>query len=139
MDERHQRAARTSAWLRGLADDPTVKAVVLRADSPGGDPLPSDLVADAVRTLKAAGKPVVVSQGDVAASGGYWISMDGSSILTTPVTITGSIGVISGWLWDDGLAGEGGHHRRRRCSAAATPTCTARSACPSSAASRAGR
>lgn len=99
---------RSSAWLRKLARDPSVKAVVLRADSPGGDPLPSDLVADAVRALKAAGKPVVVSQGDVAASGGYWISMDGTRILTTPVTITGSIGVISGWLWDDGLAAKAG-------------------------------
>ena len=94
----------TSAYLRGLAGDPRVKAVVLRADSPGGDPLPSDLVADAVRRLKAAGKPVIVSQGDVAASGGYWISMDGSRILTTPLTITGSIGVIGGWIWDDGFA-----------------------------------
>jgi len=99
---------RTSAWLRKLAGDPSVKAVVLRAGSPGGDPLPSDLVADAVRALKAAGKPVVVSQGDVAASGGYWISMDGTRILTTPLTVTGSIGVISGWLWDDGLAAKAG-------------------------------
>ncbi len=98
----------SSAWLRALARDASVRAVVLRVDSPGGDPLPSDLVAEAVRTLKAAGKPVVVSQGDVAASGGYWISMDGSRILTTPVTITGSIGVISGWLWDDGLAAKAG-------------------------------
>lgn len=98
----------SSAWLRKLAGDPSVKAVVLRADSPGGDPLPSDLVAEAVRALKAAGKPVVVSQGDVAASGGYWISMDGTRILTTPVTVTGSIGVISGWLWDDGLAAKAG-------------------------------
>lgn len=99
---------RSSAWLRALVNDRSVKAVVLRADSPGGDPLPSDLVAEAVRALKAAGKPVVVSQGDVAASGGYWISMDGSRILTTPVTITGSIGVISGWLWDDGVAAKAG-------------------------------
>jgi len=94
----------TSAYLRGLIADPDVKAVVLRADSPGGRPMPSDLVADAVRQLKAAGKPVIVSQGDVAASGGYWISMDGSKVLTTPLTITGSIGVISGWVWDDGFA-----------------------------------
>ena len=97
-----------SEYLRKLARDPDVAAVVLRADSPGGDPLPSDLVADAVRRLKAAGKPVIVSQGDVAASGGYWISMDGTEILTTPVTITGSIGVIGGWIWDDGLAGKMG-------------------------------
>jgi protease-4 len=98
------RGRATSAYLRRLIKDPNVAAVVLRADSPGGDPLPSDLVADAVRQLKKAGKPVIISQGDVAASGGYWISMDGSRILTTPLTITGSIGVISGWVWDDGLA-----------------------------------
>ncbi len=98
------RGRATSRYLRQLAGDPNVVAVVLRADSPGGDPLPSDLVADAVRQLKKAGKPVIISQGDVAASGGYWISMDGSTILTTPLTVTGSIGVISGWVWDDGLA-----------------------------------
>jgi len=95
---------KTSAYLRRLARDPDVKAVVLRVDSPGGDPLPSDLIAEAIRILKAAGKPVIVSQGDVAASGGYWISMDGTKILTTPMTITGSIGVISGWIWNDGFA-----------------------------------
>lgn len=100
------RGRATSEYLRGLAADPDVAAVVLRADSPGGDPLPSDLVADAVRRLKEAGKPVIVSQGDVAASGGYWISMDGTQVLTTPLTITGSIGVIGGWLWDDGIAGK---------------------------------
>jgi len=91
----------TGAHLRRLVDDPEVAAVVLRADSPGGDPLPSDLVAEAVTLLREAGKPVVVSQGDVAASGGYWISMNGSEILTTPLTLTGSIGVISGWVWDE--------------------------------------
>ena len=90
----------TSAYMRGLVGDPDVAAVVLRADSPGGDPLPSDLVAEAINLLREAGKPVIVSQGDVAASGGYWISMNGTEILTTPLTITGSIGVISGWVWD---------------------------------------
>jgi protease-4 len=99
---------KTSAYLRRLAKDPYVKAVVLRADSPGGDPLPSDLVAEAVLMLRKAGKPVIISQGDVAASGGYWISMDGSEILTTPLTVTGSIGVIGGWMWDDGLTGKMG-------------------------------
>ena len=93
----------TSKHLQQLARDPQVIAVVLRADSPGGSPLPSDLVADGIKKLKESGKPVIVSQGDVAASGGYWISMDGSRILTTPLTITGSIGVIGGWVWDDGL------------------------------------
>ncbi len=91
----------TGRHLRALAEDPEVAAVVLRADSPGGDPLPSDLVAEGVALLREAGKPVVVSQGDVAASGGYWISMNGTEILTTPVTITGSIGVIGGWVWDE--------------------------------------
>jgi protease-4 len=93
----------TSAYMRKLASDPSVAAVVLRADSPGGDPLPSDLVADATRILRRAGKPVIISQGDVAASGGYWISMDGTEVFTTPLTITGSIGVIGGWVWDDGM------------------------------------
>ncbi len=97
------RGRATSAYMRRLAADPNVAAVVLRADSPGGDPLPSDLIADAITQLREAGKPVIVSQGDVAASGGYWISMNGTEILTTPVTITGSIGVIAGWLWDKEL------------------------------------
>jgi len=97
------RGRATSQHLERLASDPDAKAVVLRADSPGGDPLPSDLVAGALEKVRRSGKPAVVSQGNVAASGGYWISMDGSKILTTPVTITGSIGVIAGWFWDDGL------------------------------------
>jgi protease-4 len=85
-------------------NDATVAAVVLRADSPGGDPLPSDLVAGAIRRLNEAGKPVIVSQGDVAASGGYWISMAGAEILTTPLTVTGSIGVIGAWIYADELS-----------------------------------
>jgi len=98
------RGRATGKHMRKLARDKDVKAVVLRADSPGGDPLPSDLVAEGTKKLKEAKKPVVVSQGSVAASGGYWISMDGSRILTTPLTITGSIGVIAGWLWDNGVS-----------------------------------
>jgi protease-4 len=72
---------------------------VLRADSPGGEVLPSDLVARELRET-AKRKPVIVSQGGVAASGGYWISMYGDSIVAAPVTITGSIGVIAGWIWN---------------------------------------
>ena len=93
----------TSKYLNRLAKDPSVKAVVLRADSPGGDPLPSDLVAGALQNLRDAGKPVIISQGDVAASGGYWISMNGQEIMTTPLTITGSIGVIGAWVYVDGM------------------------------------
>jgi len=91
-----------SEEIRKAREDPRVKAVVLRADSPGGDPLPSDLVAREIReTVKS--KPVIVSQGAVAASGGYWISMYGNRIVASPVTITGSIGVIAGFMWNDGF------------------------------------
>ena len=77
-------------------------AVVLRVDSPGGDILPSALVADAVLKCREQ-KPVIVSQGYVAASGGYMISLPGDAIVTAPNTITGSIGVIAGWAYNTGL------------------------------------
>ncbi len=96
----------TSKAMRGFRGDRNVKAVVLRADSPGGDPLPSDLVAHETRALAKAKKPVLVSQGRVAASGGYWISMDADTVLTSPFSITGSIGVIGGWFWNEGLGGK---------------------------------
>lgn len=98
------RARATSEHLRRLGRRKDVAAVVLRADSPGGDPLASDLVADGLADVRGKGKPVVVTQGDVAASGGYWISLDADRVLTTPLTITGSIGVISGWAWDAGFS-----------------------------------
>ncbi len=91
-----------SKKIKAAREDRSVKAVVLRADSPGGDPLPSDLVSrELLETSKK--KPVIVSQGQVAGSGGYWISMYGDSILATPFTITGSIGVISGYIWNNGI------------------------------------
>lgn len=93
----------TGEHLRKLAKRHDLAAVVLRADSPGGDPLAADLVAGGLAAVRDEGIPVVVSQGDVAASGGYWISLDADHVLTTPLTITGSIGVISGWAWDDGF------------------------------------
>ena len=77
-------------------------AVVLRVDSPGGDILPSALVADAVLKCREQ-KPVIVSQGYVAASGGYMISLPGDAIVTAPNTITGSIGVIAGWAYNTGF------------------------------------
>jgi len=82
------------------ADD--VKAVVFRVDSPGGEIIPSDLVAEALKKCSAK-KPVIVSQGQVAGSGGYWISMYGDTIVAAPNTVTGSIGVIGGWLYDNGF------------------------------------
>jgi len=97
------RARDLSKQLRKYRKDRGVSAVVIRADSPGGDPLASDLVAREIRALHKANKPVLISQGRVAASGGYWISMDGDTILTTPFTITASIGVIGGWAWNQGF------------------------------------
>ncbi len=103
MNETGIRARALSAAIRKARHDRSVKAVVLRADSPGGDALASDLVAEEIR-LTAEDKPVIVSMGSVAASGGYWISMHADTIVAAPNTITGSIGVIGGWFWDDGLS-----------------------------------
>jgi len=84
----------TSALLRQARDDDQVKAVVLRVDSPGGEVFASEQIRREVEQLKAAGKPVVVSMGDLAASGGYWISMNADRIYADPSTITGSIGIF---------------------------------------------
>jgi protease-4 len=97
------KARRLEKIFLGLANDNNVKAVVFRVDSPGGDGMASDIVAEAVKRC-AEQKPVVVSQGQVAGSGGYWISMYGNQILAGPSTVTGSIGVIGGWLYDKGLS-----------------------------------
>lgn len=85
-----------------LAENGSVKAVVFRVDSPGGDALASDLVAEALKKCSQR-KPVIVSQGQVAASGGYWISMYADTIVAGATTVTGSIGVIGGWLYDNGF------------------------------------
>jgi len=86
-----------------LAKDSEVRAVVFRVDSPGGDGMASDLVAEAIKKCRKE-KPVIISQGQVAASGGYWISMYGDTIVAAPQTITGSIGVIGGWPYDKGAS-----------------------------------
>ncbi len=86
-----------------LAKRKDVRAVVFRVDSPGGDGMASDMVAEALRKCSEK-KPVIVSQGQVAGSGGYWISMYGDTIVAGPATITGSIGVIGGWLYDKGFS-----------------------------------
>ena len=82
--------------------DSRIKAIVFRVDSPGGDGMASDIVAEALRKAKAR-KPVIVSQGFVAASGGYWLSMYADTIVASPQTITGSIGVIGGWFYNNGF------------------------------------
>ncbi|HEY9285619.1 MAG TPA: signal peptide peptidase SppA [Pyrinomonadaceae bacterium] len=81
--------------LMDARDDKTIKAVVLRVDSPGGTSYASDIIWHAVEAAKQK-KPVVVSMGDVAASGGYYVSMTANKIVAEPSTITGSIGVFAG-------------------------------------------
>lgn len=88
--------------LKNLFENESIKAIVLRVDSPGGDPMAADYVTEIVKKNKGK-KPVIISQGNYAASGGYWLSMDGDSIVSTPFTVTGSIGVISQFVYDKGL------------------------------------
>ena len=84
----------TAQLLKQARFNNEIKAVVLRIDSPGGSAFASEKIRRAVIELKQAGKPVVVSMGSVAASGGYWIAMDADFIYATPTTLTGSIGVF---------------------------------------------
>ena len=84
----------TAALLRKARKDESVKAVVLRVDSPGGGTFAAGVINDEIEALRAAGKPVVASMSSVAASGGYAISMGADRIFATPDTITGSIGIF---------------------------------------------
>jgi protease-4 len=82
--------------LRSATKADDVKAIVLRVMSPGGSYVASDAIWRQVAVTRQAGKPVVVSMGDVAASGGYFVSMGADVIVAEPGTLTGSIGVVSG-------------------------------------------
>lgn len=84
----------TAALLREALTDESVKAVVLRVDSPGGSVFASEVIAQEIQALQQAGKPVVASMSSVAASGGYWISVVADKVLASPATVTGSIGVF---------------------------------------------
>lgn len=86
-----------SAELRSARNDPSIRAIVLRVDSPGGSAVASEVIRREVELARRS-KPVVVSMSDVAASGGYWISMSADKIVADPETITASIGVLSGKL-----------------------------------------
>jgi protease-4 len=88
--------------LRAIGEDEAVRAIVLRIDSPGGDALASDLLWRALAVAKR-GRPLVVSMGEVAASGGYYAAVAGDAILAEATTLTGSIGVAGGKL-DAGAA-----------------------------------
>jgi protease-4 len=81
--------------LRDAQNNASVKAIVLRVDSPGGSVVASREIYDAVMAARATGKPIVASFGEIAASGGYYISAGADKIYTHPGTLTGSIGVIS--------------------------------------------
>jgi protease-4 len=84
----------TAAQLDRASRDERVKAIVFRVNSPGGSAVGSDLVWRAVREAQGRGKPVVVSMGDVAGSGGYYVAAGADAIVAEPATITGSIGVV---------------------------------------------
>ena len=85
----------TANMIRRAREDDAIKALVLRVDSPGGSAYGSELIRRELELTRAAGKPVVVSMGSVAASGGYWISMAADEVIADPATITGSIGVFA--------------------------------------------
>lgn len=85
----------TSKLLRRALNDESVAAVVFRVDSPGGSKFASDVIANEIAALQAAGKPVVASMSSTAASGGYWISAGADQIFASPATITGSIGIFA--------------------------------------------
>ena len=106
--------------LDKAAADPSIKAVVLRVDSPGGSALASEIIYDAVARVRAAGKPVIASMGNVAASGGYYVSCGADRIYANPATITASIGVVGGkmvtsGMWD--MLGVSWHEYKRGASA----------------------
>jgi protease-4 len=84
----------TARLLRRAREDDAVRAVVLRVDSPGGSAFASEIIRRECELVRKAGKPLVVSMGSVAASGGYWISTASDEIWAAPETITGSIGIF---------------------------------------------
>ncbi|MGH7778197.1 MAG: signal peptide peptidase SppA [Candidatus Binataceae bacterium] len=84
----------TSALFERASREESIRAIVFRVNSPGGSAVGSDMVWRAVREAQGRGKPVVVSMGDVAGSGGYYVAMGADAIVAEPATITGSIGVV---------------------------------------------
>ncbi|MEI4978737.1 signal peptide peptidase SppA [Aeromonas caviae] len=90
--------------------DDQVKAVVLRVDSPGGSAFAAEQIRAELLALKQAGKPVVISMGSYAASGGYWISADADKIFASPTTLTGSIGVFGMFATIDKALSQYGVH-----------------------------
>lgn len=106
LEDRVGASSEVAAAISNAGRDPSIKAVVLRVNSPGGSPTASESIRRAiVRVQKESGKPVIISMGDAAASGGYWVSAAADYIFANPSTLTGSIGVLGGkfsiaGLWD---------------------------------------
>ncbi|MDH3701067.1 MAG: signal peptide peptidase SppA [Alphaproteobacteria bacterium] len=96
-------ASQMARAIDAAAKDDTVKAILLRIDSPGGSYLASDTIWNAVRRANAKGKPIIASMGAIAASGGYYIAMAADKVIAQPGTITGSIGVYGGKFVSEGL------------------------------------
>ncbi len=92
--------------IRQAAADPAAKAVLLRINSPGGSATASQEIGDEIDRLKASGKPVVVSMGDMCASGGYWLAAKGDRVFANPSSMTGSIGVYIGYTNYEELMGK---------------------------------
>ena len=82
--------------FREASEDPDVRAILFRIDSGGGSAVASESIRRALVKAKQAGKPVIVSMGEAAASGGYWIAMNADKIIAQPGTLTGSVGVVAG-------------------------------------------
>lgn len=101
-------AAGLEAAIRQAVEDERVAAIVLRLDSPGGDYVASDRARRAVALARERGTPVIVSMGNVVASGGYFIALEADQIVASPATVTGSIGVAAGKLVLEGLWTEQG-------------------------------
>ena len=99
-----------SELLAEARRDELVKAVVLRVDSPGGSAFAAEQIRAELLALKQAGKPVVISMGSYAASGGYWISADADKIFASPTTLTGSIGVFGMFATIDKALSQYGVH-----------------------------
>ncbi len=100
-----------STQLRRALEDDKIKAVVLRVDSGGGSAFASELIRQEMRNLKKSGKPILVSMGTYAASGGYWISADADEIWASANTLTGSIGIFMAVPTFEEILTSGGIHR----------------------------
>lgn len=96
----------TVRQLKKYKDDKSIKGILFRVDSPGGGVVASQEIYDEVKKIREKGKPIVVSMGSLAASGGYYVSCPATKIVANPGTLTGSIGVISQFMRYDSLLGK---------------------------------